>query len=341
MTEQSEHINVTGARAKRLTYLSAREAEIESIDLPELGPGLVALKTLFSGISRGTESLVFHGKVPQSEWSRMRCPHMSGDFGFPVSYGYACVCKVTAIGANVSNLQKEDTVFVLHPHQDKIVLPAEFCVQIPATIPVKRAVLAANMETALNAIWDAELSNMKSPTCAVIGAGVLGMLTASALRTLLRLDPVVSDINPDRRVVSDALGFPFSHPDALSNLNPSGFDFVFHTSSSASGIQAAIDNSSFEGTIVEMSWYGDRPISVHLGGAFHVKRLTIRSSQVGTIARSHRSQLTFVDRLQQALKLLDDPNLDTLLEEPIDFETLPNHVEAIFNSDRLCQLIRY
>ena len=341
MTEQSEHLNVTAPRAKRLSYPKAGNAHLEEVGIKPVFAGHVGLKTLYSGISRGTESLVYKGKVPKSEWSRMRCPYMAGEFGFPVSYGYACVAEVIETGDEVSKLSAGETVFVLHPHQDRITVPAEACIPIPETIPAERAVLAANMETAVNAVWDAQIDADTGQSCAIIGAGVLGLLTAVALRNLTGLEPVIVDINAEKRKATEALGFRFLTPDELAEFAPSGSDFIFHTSTSASGLQTAIDNSAFEGTIVELSWYGGNPISLELGSAFHANRLTIRSSQVGTIAPSHRDVLSFADRLHQALLILQDPRLDVLLEEPIAFQNLPDHVEAIFNSDRLCQVVKY
>ncbi len=339
MTEQFKHINVTKPRAKRLKYPAPGEAVLEEVAVGAPSKEQVILKTLYSGISKGTESLVFHGKVLKSEWPRMRCPYMVGNFDFPVSYGYACVAEVLEKGTKVSDLSIGDAVFVLHPHQDIFAIKAEACVKLPETVTPKHAVLAANMETAINAVWDAEMET--KTRCAVIGAGVVGLLTAVALNRLKGLQPTIIDINPSKRKPVEALGFQFLLPEDLELGAACEFETIFHTSASASGLQTAIDNTAFEGKVLEMSWYGNSTVSLNLGGSFHVKRLTIQSSQVGTIARSHRKELGYSERLYHALLLLDDPALDILLEEPIEFRCLPDHLEAVFNSDRLCQLVRY
>lgn len=341
MTEQFKHINVTDPRARRLTYERVGKAILEETGVIKPEAGEVTLKTLFSGISRGTEALVYQGKVPASEWARMRCPHMHGDFSFPVSYGYACVTEVLETGSGVTNLEIGDRVFVLHPHQDFITVEENACIKIPEQIPANRAVLAANMETAINAVWDAEIEPEQTLNCAVVGGGVVGMLTAYALRDVRGVDPLIIDINPEKRNIAVRLGFKCITPEEVKISSQDEFDLIFNTSASAAGLQFAIDNAAFEGKIVEMSWYGEKTVSLNLGGGFHVNRLRIISSQVGTVARSHRDTIGFSGRLEKALLMLDHEMLDVLLEEAIDFQDLPDHLEAIFNSDRLCQVVQY
>ncbi|MBA3325886.1 MAG: dehydrogenase, partial [Rhodobacteraceae bacterium] len=127
--------------------------------------GEVVVETAFSGISRGTEALVFAGRVPEAERGRMRCPFQEGDFPFPVKYGYAAVGRAVE---GPEGLRGRD-VFVLHPHQDRFAAPAATCVPLPAGVPPGRAVLAANMETALNVVWDAGVG--PCDRVAVVGAG--------------------------------------------------------------------------------------------------------------------------------------------------------------------------
>lgn len=342
MAEHFVQINVTAPRAGRLTYNAPSEASIENIQLTEIKEENVLLKTLYSGISRGTESLVYHGRVPKSEWKRMQCPFMSGNFSFPVSYGYACVCEIIDKGASVNGLEKGDRVFVLHPHQDLFQVPSEHCNLLSEAIPTARGVLAANMETALNAIWDAEISNEAS--CAVIGAGVVGLSTAHALREVAGLSPVIIDVNPTKEKIASSMGFHFeTGTERTDSDSKAEYDLIFHTSASAAGLQSAVELAGFEAKIIEMSWYGEKPVTLSLGGKFHSSRLKIISSQVGTIAPAKRHQFSYSQRMQKAIALLDDPRLDNLLEKPIGFHNLPNHLHDIFNpqSDVLCQLIEY
>jgi len=342
VTEQIIHKTVTDACSQRLTYTAAGNSTIETVELPEIANENVLVKTLFSGISRGTESQVFAGKIPTSEHSTMKCPHMVGTFNFPVSYGYACAGEVVKTGSGTKRLHVGDRVFVLHPHQSFFQVSEAICNLIPEGVSIERAVLAANMETALNAVWDAEISENER-ACAVIGAGVVGLLTAHALKELHGITPVVFDINPDRSTITEKLGATFINSQSPVNKPETEFDVLFNTSAAQQGLQSAIEMASFEAKIIEMSWFGTNPVTLDLGGAFHSKRLKILSSQVGNIAPSHRDKFDYSDRMQQALSLLESKKLDCILEKPIDFKCLPDHLPDIFgsNSTTLCQLVAY
>ena len=341
MSEQLPQLNVTHSRARKLTYTAACNARIEECQLADLKEKNVTIETLYSGISRGTESLVYHGKVPKSEEKRMQCPHQTGDFSYPVSYGYACVGKIIETQSDLSPMKTGDLVFVLHPHQDIFQVHEDACNLLPADISPARAVLCANMETALNAVWDAELGQSKAHM--VIGAGVVGLLTAYCLKAISGSAPIVIDINPAKKEIAQKLGLNCMTPDAFTGSNSDGMERVFNTSASEQGLQFAIDNAAFEAKIIEMSWYGDKTVSLNLGGAFHSRRLQIISSQVGHVAPAKRDTHTYSDRMQQAMKLLDDPCLDALLEPEVAFLDLPNHLHDIFsnNSSALCQLVKY
>ncbi len=341
MSEQLLQINVTNARANRLIYNAASNAAIEECQLVVLKDKNVIIRTLYSGISRGTESLVYHGKVPLSEEIRMRCPHQTGDFTFPVSYGYACVGKVIETQSDVKHVKKDDIVFILHPHQDLICVSEEACNLLPETLPPSRAVLSANMETALNAVWDAELGSTQNYM--VIGAGVVGLLTAFCLRQISGHSPILIDTNPEKKKTAQKLGLSCLTPNEFSASDLPEMDRIFNTSASAAGLQLAINSAAFEAKILEISWYGEKAVTINLGGAFHSKRLQIISSQVGHIAPAKRNTHKFSDRMQEAMALLSDPVLDALLEPEIMFEELPNHLHDIFskNSSALCQLIKY
>jgi threonine dehydrogenase-like Zn-dependent dehydrogenase len=262
----------------------------------------------------------------------MRAPFMGGSFPFPVKYGYAMVGEVEAGPAALIGRK----VFALHPHQTRFDMPAEAVVPVPADIPVSRAALAANVETALNATWDAAPG--PSGRVAVIGAGVVGALVGFLCTRIEGTDVTLIDVDPARRELAKALGLKFAMPGEASG----DCDFVFHSSASAEGLATALDVAGDEATVVELSWYGAGTVAVPLGGAFHSRRLKLISSQVGKVAPSHRPRWTHRRRLTAALALLDDPTLDVLLAPATAFDDLPARLPTIFSdSDARCPLIRY
>lgn len=313
--------------AQALWYVGPGQAEIRGETLGPLASGAVRIRARHGAISRGTESLVAAGRVPSSEYQRMRAPFMAGDFPFPVKYGYA----------TVGTLESGQTVFTLHPHQTVFDLPADAAVPVPATVPAARAVLAANMETALNAVWDAG-DDAFGKVC-VVGAGVVGALTGFLCHTLAAAEVTLVDINPGRARVAEGLGLRFALPDQA----PTECDLVFHASASSAGLATALDLVRDEATIIELSWYGSMPASVPLGGAFHSRRLKLVASQVGKVAPSHRREWTHRRRLEHAIGLLADDRLDVLLEPAIAFADLPARLPSVLapGSTALCQVIDY
>jgi threonine dehydrogenase-like Zn-dependent dehydrogenase len=303
----------------------------ETLDLPSTGNALV--RTKFSGISRGTETLVFSGRVPESEWDRMRAPFQQGEFPAPVKYGY---CNVGEVESGPRDLVGR-TVFSLYPHQDRFVLPATALHPIPAGVPAGRAVLAANMETALNGVWDGGLK--PGDRVAVVGAGTVGCLVAWLAGRTPGCDVCLVDVRPSREVVASALGVRFAVPDAA----PADCDLVFHCSGSPDGLVTALSLAGFEATIVEMSWFGSQEVGLPLGQAFHSRRLTIRSSQVGSIASSNRARWDHRRRMQLALSLLAAPELEALITGESRFDDLPQLMRELASGarDALCQRIRY
>ena len=319
--------------AQALWYVGPGQAEIRPERLPPLADGQVRVHSRYSAISRGTEALIAAGRVPESEYQRMRAPFMGGTFPFPVKYGYATVGEVEAgpavlIGRNV---------FALHPHQTKFDLPAEAVARVPGDIPLQRAVLAANVETALNATWDAAPG--PSGRIAVVGAGVVGALAGFLCARIEGAEVTLIDIDPAREVLARALNLKFATPGAA----PADCDFVFHASATAAGLATALDIAGDEATIIELSWYGAGTVPVPLGGAFHSRRLKIISSQVGKVAPSHRASFTHSQRLESAIKLAADPRLDALLAPAVAFGELPARLADILKprSGVLCQLVSY
>jgi 2-desacetyl-2-hydroxyethyl bacteriochlorophyllide A dehydrogenase len=327
--------------SRRLSYAKACHPVLENVELPQVSNTDIMVETAFSAVSRGTERLVFSGQVPQTEWERMKCPHQSGDFSFPVSYGYACVGKVTAIGSKVTSLQIGQNVFVLHPHQERFVVDQSWANPIPSDIPLKRAVLSANMETALNAIWDGAIE--PDHKVAVIGAGTVGLLTAYTCLKEIGNTPIIVDVNPNRRQLAERLGCEFMDTNEFTSKETILFNRLFHTSASQAGLQSCIDNAAFEARIIEMSWYGDKSISLNLGSDFHSKRLQIHSSQVGTISPSKRGTTSHASRMAQAMNLLKDDTLEHLLDSETQFENITERLPDILDpqSDLLCPVITY
>ncbi|MBB5223431.1 hypothetical protein HNP73_003378 [Amaricoccus macauensis] len=298
----------------------------------EPGGDDVVVATRISGISRGTEALVFRGEVPASEWHRMRAPLQEGAFPFPVKYGYAAVGEVVAGPVELVG----SAVFVLHPHQDRFAAPAAMAIPLPAGLPLRRAALAANAETALNIVWDAGIG--PGDRVAVVGAGVVGALVGWIAAGIPGTAVTLVDLNPARAGLAAALGCGFATPETA----PADCDVVIHASATASGLATAIGLAGQEATVVEASWYGDRPVSVSLGGAFHSRRLRLVASQVGEIAPSRRPRWSHRRRLEAALTLLADPALDALLSGETAFADLPERYgEILADPDTLCHLVRY
>jgi hypothetical protein len=310
--------------------------EIRSAPLGAPGPDDLVIETVRSAISRGTEALVFQGHVPESQYAAMRCPFQAGDFPAPVKYGYASV-------GVVQNTKRR--VFCLYPHQDRYIAPAESLIDIPDDVPDDRAVLAANMETAVNAMWDA--APLIGDRIAVVGGGVVGCLVAALCGRVYGAQVQLVDVNPNRAAVAAALGVGFASPDeavgALGGPMGGMADIVFHASGAGAGLTTALGLAGFEAPIIEMSWYGDRAVTAPLGEAFHVKRLSIRSSQVGAVATSRRARRTRRDRLMFAMSLLRDPVFDCLITGRSSFEDLPETMGRLARDpgDALCHILTY
>lgn len=319
--------------AEALWYVGNGNAELRSEELPRRAADQVLVRALYSGISRGTESLVFAGRVPESEYERMRSPHMGGTFPFPVKHGYAFVGRVEEGPAEL----RGKTVFALHPHQTWAALPKDAVVPVPEAVPPRRAVLAANMETALNAMWDAGV--LPGSRVAVIAAGVVGCLIARLCGRVPGTDVTLVDVAADRAPIAEQLEVQFTVPKDA----PPDCDVVFHASGKAAGLATALMGAGKEATVVELSWYGAGDVPVPLGGAFHSRRLKIISSQVGEVAPAMRPRWTYRQRLETALALLSDPTLDVLLTDAVPFADLPTAVPAIFAADSrvLCQVVQY
>ena len=306
------------------------ELREEALSAPRAGQVLVRAR--YSALSRGTESLVFHGRVPEAEYQRMRCPQQQGNFPGPLKYGYASVGVVQAGSAEL----QDQWVFCLFPHQSADVVPESAVLRIPAGVPPERAVLAANLETAINALWDA--APRLGDRVSVVGGGVLGCLCAYLLARHPAVSVELVDLLPERRRVAEALGAAFAVPQSAQRER----DLVLHASGSAAGLRTSLELGARESTVLELSWFGDSEVCLPLGGAFHQKRLSLRSSQVGTVSPRARARFDHRARLALALELCRDPVLDVLIDGESAFENLPAwlpHLAA--PSATLCHRLRY
>lgn len=321
-----------GGSARALWFPSPGTCEIRDEALPPPAKGQVLVRMLFSGVSRGTENLVFNGRVPTSEFERMRGPHMGGEFPFPVKYGYSAVGRIES--GNASLLGR--TVFCLHPHQDVFTVGETAVTVLPDGLPPARAVLTANMETALNIVWDAGI--LPGDRVVVFGAGVVGALVAYLASRIAGTEVLLIDRNPARRALAASLDLDFASGDEVTGK----FDVAVNASGSAEALARAIELAGQEARVVEASWHGDRPVSLPLGGAFHARRLTIVSSQVGSVPPSRRARWTYARRLAKALDLLRDDRLDVLISGETRFADLEKAYPAILaDPETLCHRIRY
>ncbi|ARF54037.1 zinc-dependent alcohol dehydrogenase [Streptomyces gilvosporeus] len=319
--------------AQAFWITSPGRGEIRDVALPVPGEDEVLVRALWSGVSRGTESLVFRGEVPESQYGTMRAPFQEGEFPGPVKYGYLGVGVVEEGPAPLLGRM----VFCLHPHQTRYVVPASAVIPVPDTVPAERAVLAGTVETAVNALWDA--APLLGDRIAVVGAGMVGCAVAAVLARYPALRVQLVDTDPARAATAEALGVPFALPgEALGAC-----DLVVHASATGAGLTRALELLAPEGTVIELSWYGDRQVSLPLGEAFHSRRLVVRSSQVGAVAPARRARRGFADRLALALDLLAAPAFDALITGESAFEDLPQVMPRLASGElpALCHRIRY
>lgn len=318
---------MTAARALWITAAQVAQARDTTYRAAE---GDLEIKTLFTGISRGTERLVYQGQVPASEHASMRAPFQEGDFTFPVKYGYA------AVGEVQNGDRAGEIVFSLFPHQTRFAVPARMALAVPADVPAARAVLAANMETAVNITWDAAISI--GDRVVVIGCGAVGALVGYLAAKIPGTDVTLVDIDPGRAALAGPLGCDFATPDTARHAA----DVVIHASASAAGLSLAIGLAGTEATVIEASWYGARSTEVPLGGPFHKRRLRLVSSQVGRVPARQAARWDFGRRLAKALALLNDPALDVLISGETAFGDLPAAYDGILHDrSTLCHRVRY
>lgn len=314
-------------------FKSPRIGEIRTVAVRAPGPGEVLVRTLFSGVSRGTEVLVFRGGVPESQYEIMRAPFQEGDFPGPVKYGYL---NVGVVEEGPPELLGR-TVFCLYPHQTRYVVPADAVTVVPDSVPPARAILAGTVETAVNALWDA--APLVGDRIAVVGAGMVGSSVAGVLAGFPGARVQLVDPDPARAEIAEAFGIGFAAPeDAAGDC-----DLVVHASATEAGLTRSLELLGTEGEVIELSWYGDRKVSLPLGEFFHSRRLTVRSSQVGAVSPARRARRSFRDRLALALDLLAAPEFDVLITGESGFDELPEVLPRLASGEipALCHRIVY
>jgi len=311
--------------------------EIVATGLAPRQGGEALVRALYSGISRGTEGLVFRGEVPESQYRTMRAPFQEGELPGPVKYGYSSVGVVQEAPEGSGSGLLGRRVFCLYPHQDIYTAPAGALIVLPDDLPPERAVLAANMETAVNAVWDGGAS--VGDRVVVIGAGVVGLLTAWLCQGIPGVRVTVVDPDAAKGAAARQLGLE------LVEQPPAGVeaDVVFHASGNPEGLRAALEAAGVEARVVELSWYGDRSVTLPLGEGFHSRRLTLRSSQVGRVPPGRAPRWTTRRRLALALELLRDARLDALVTGESPFDELPEVMARLSRDGTgvLCHRVRY
>jgi threonine dehydrogenase-like Zn-dependent dehydrogenase len=323
----------SGASARAFWLREPGRGEIRAVALPPPGEGDVVVRTLRTGVSRGTETLVFRGKVPPEQYAAMRAPFQEGDFPAPVKYGYL---NVGVVEHGPPGLRGR-IVFGLYPHQTHYVVPATAVTRVPDGVPSARAVLAGTVETAINALWDAR--PLLGDRVAVVGAGMVGCCVARLLSLFPGVEVTLVDVDSARAEVAAALGVDF----ALPGSAPGERDLVVHASATSAGLQSSLDLLAAGGTVVDLSWYGDSEVRLSLGGAFHSRRLGIRASQVSAVSPERSATRTTADRLALALDLLRDPAFDALVTGESRFEELPEVMPRLADGSlpALCHTITY
>ncbi|MEV6633190.1 zinc-binding alcohol dehydrogenase [Actinoplanes sp. NPDC051470] len=316
-----------GARAFWLAFPG--RGEIRTEDLSDPSDDEILVRTLHSGVSRGTETLVFAGGVPPNQHDVMRAPHQVGDFPGPVKYGYLNV------GVAETGPLEGRTVFCLYPHQTRYVVPAAAVTVVPDGVPPARAVLAGTVETAVNAVWDA--APLIGDRIAVVGGGMVGCSVAGVLAGLPGARVQLVDVDESRAAVAERLGVGFATPAEAAG----DCDVVIHASATSAGLTRSLELLAPDATVVELSWYGDRPVTVPLGEFFHSRRLTVKSSQVGGIPPGRRR--TYAERLALALDLLKDDRFDALITGDCAFAELPDVLPRLTDGSlpTLCHIVNY
>jgi len=309
-------------QATSLWHISPTASELQSEKLATPTDNKLIIKSLYSLVSTGTERLVASGLVPPSMHQLMQVPSMGGDFNFPVKYGYSLVGKVVSKGDLEGRL-----VHLLHPHQNQLITDSSAISLLSKAIPAKRAALASNMETALNAVWDSGVS--VGDKVVVCGFGMIGGLVARLLALMPAVEVVVLEKNAYRIAQATKMGFTVN-PSTLQN-----FDCSFHTSGSSVGLQTCIEAVGMEGKIIELSWYGTKSVQLQLGADFHYHRKQLISSQVGHVPFAKNARWDYARRKAVVWELLQNQVFDAHITDEVAFADGPAFFTDLRSGDLL------
>lgn len=330
------------ARARALIFSAPGKLRIEDVDVADVSEGEVLVLTRWSGISAGSELLAYRGQVDAAVQLDERLDALSGTFGYPFRYGYACVGRVEA--SRASGLCPGDLVFAFHPHQDRILVDARDVVPLDGAAG-RESVLFASLETALQLSLDS--GGVQAERVVVLGLGAVGLLTAMLLHRggalVLAADPQVF-----RRELAGSLGVRSVAPaDVVAEVadwtSGEGVALVVEASGHPSALRQALDLLAHEGTALVASWYGVQPVSLPLGGAFHRRRLHIRSSQVSSIPAELSGRWSLQRRRQRTVALLAELPMAALLTDEYPFEQAPVAYADLAAGRRpmMCTTLRY
>ncbi len=311
-------------QARRLLFVSPRQVRVAPVDVPEPGPGQLLVRTLRSGISSGTELLCYRGLLDPDLPLDERIGSLGGSFRYPFPYGYSCVGTVES---STGPVDPGTLVFAFHPHQDRFVAAADDVVVLPPGTDPRSATLFPLVETGLQLSLDA--GHVAHETVAVLGLGAVGLITALLLQ---RAGANVQATDPlrERRDIADSLGIPAAPPDELPARLPSdGVPLLLELSGAPTALADALRLLAHEGTALVGSWYGQQEVCLPLGGAFHRRRLTIRSSQVSTIPATLSTRWDVTRRRRAAAALLGDLPLSALATTEMDFDDAAAAYDAL------------
>lgn len=296
--------------ARAVWFERRGEASLRAEQIAEPREGEALIHTLYSGISAGTELKVLLGQVPESARRELTLPLMRGSFDLPISYGYCCVGEVEAVHPSVTSLGVGDRVFCLHPHHDYFNAPQATLRRLPQDLPAQRLVLAANMETAITVVWDAKVE--LGDVVVVVGLGVVGLLVVRLLRLSGASRVVAVDRLEHRLALAASVGATEVHA-GLSASMVAAADVIIEATGSPEPLAMITANAGHGSRVVIASFYGDAPATLSLGGLFHTHRVSLLSSQVGTIPASKRDRWSFDRRFELVRERLHDEALDALL----------------------------